>query len=156
MRTDADDLACVRDPAIELLLSHTATLTDGWCGRIRVWAVDNRGVRIAASVKVGAEPFLAHDRAERQPHWQWMLADLSDHTVVAWARRVRCRRYIDDSWLAPQFAEAFAGSSPHRIFDGSTRDRLRDDGRLSVFLEQDPADVRFTIGSRSTRARDAG
>ena len=23
MRTDADDLACVRDPAIELLLSHT-------------------------------------------------------------------------------------------------------------------------------------
>ncbi len=28
MRTDADDLARVRDPAIELLLSHTATLTD--------------------------------------------------------------------------------------------------------------------------------
>ena len=28
MRTDADDLARVRDPALELLLSHTATLTD--------------------------------------------------------------------------------------------------------------------------------
>ena len=28
MRTDADHLACIRDPAIELLLSHTATLTD--------------------------------------------------------------------------------------------------------------------------------
>ena len=28
MRTDADDPARVRDPAIELLLSHTATLTD--------------------------------------------------------------------------------------------------------------------------------
>jgi hypothetical protein len=28
MRTDADDLARVRDPAVELLLSHTATLTD--------------------------------------------------------------------------------------------------------------------------------
>jgi hypothetical protein len=27
-RTDADHQACVRDPAIELLLSHTATLTD--------------------------------------------------------------------------------------------------------------------------------
>ena len=30
MRTDADDLARVRDPAVELLLSHTATLTDEW------------------------------------------------------------------------------------------------------------------------------
>jgi hypothetical protein len=28
MRTDADDPACVRDPTIEPLLSHTATLTD--------------------------------------------------------------------------------------------------------------------------------
>ena len=31
MRTDADDLARVRDPAIELLLTHTSTLTDEWC-----------------------------------------------------------------------------------------------------------------------------
>jgi hypothetical protein len=30
MRTDADDLARVRDPAIELLLRHTATLTNEW------------------------------------------------------------------------------------------------------------------------------
>jgi hypothetical protein len=29
MRTDADDPARVRDPAIELLLGHTATLADG-------------------------------------------------------------------------------------------------------------------------------
>ena len=28
MRTDADHLARVRDPAIELLLGHTATLAD--------------------------------------------------------------------------------------------------------------------------------
>ena len=28
MRTDADHPPCVRDPAIELLLSHTAALTD--------------------------------------------------------------------------------------------------------------------------------
>jgi hypothetical protein len=28
MRTDADDPTRIRDPAIELLLSHTATLTD--------------------------------------------------------------------------------------------------------------------------------
>jgi hypothetical protein len=35
MRTDADDPARVRDPAIELLLSHTATLTAEWCNRGR-------------------------------------------------------------------------------------------------------------------------
>jgi len=35
MRTDADDPARVRDPTIELLLSHTATLTDEWCSRPR-------------------------------------------------------------------------------------------------------------------------
>jgi len=28
MRTDSDHQTCVRDPAIELLLRHTATLTD--------------------------------------------------------------------------------------------------------------------------------
>ena len=33
MRTDADHAARVRDPAIELLLTHAATLTDEWCGR---------------------------------------------------------------------------------------------------------------------------
>lgn len=35
MGTDADHQACVRDPAIELLLRHTATLTDEWCTRRR-------------------------------------------------------------------------------------------------------------------------
>jgi hypothetical protein len=45
MRTDADHPARVRDPTIELLLSHTATLTDEWCSRPRF--VDN-GVRASA------------------------------------------------------------------------------------------------------------
>jgi len=45
MRTDAHHPACVRDPAIELLLSHTATLTDEWCSRPR--PVDN-GLRATA------------------------------------------------------------------------------------------------------------
>jgi hypothetical protein len=31
MRTDTDNLARVSDPAIELLLNHTATLADKWC-----------------------------------------------------------------------------------------------------------------------------
>ena len=30
MRTDADHPPCVRDPAIELVLGHTGTLTDEW------------------------------------------------------------------------------------------------------------------------------
>ena len=33
MRTDADDPARVREPTIELLLSHTATLPGQWCSR---------------------------------------------------------------------------------------------------------------------------
>lgn len=35
MRADADDPARVRDPAIELLLGHTAILTDEWAQPIR-------------------------------------------------------------------------------------------------------------------------
>jgi hypothetical protein len=33
VRTDADDPACVRDPTLELPLSHTATFTDESCRR---------------------------------------------------------------------------------------------------------------------------
>jgi hypothetical protein len=44
MRTDADDMARVRDPAMELLLSHNATLTDEWCSRRR--ACRQLGLRI--------------------------------------------------------------------------------------------------------------
>jgi hypothetical protein len=35
MRTDAYHPARVRDPAIELLLSHTASVTAEWCSRRR-------------------------------------------------------------------------------------------------------------------------
>ena len=42
MRPDADHLACVRDPALELLLSHTATLTNKRHGR--TVALDSRAV----------------------------------------------------------------------------------------------------------------
>ena len=33
MRTDSDHLACVRSPALELLLIHTAILTEEWRSR---------------------------------------------------------------------------------------------------------------------------
>jgi len=58
MRTDADDPARVRDPAIELLLSHTATLTDEWCSR--PWPVgnglraDSRRTELATIARSGA------------------------------------------------------------------------------------------------------
>src|SRR5207244_13219205 len=45
MRTDADELSRVRDPASELLLSHTATLADGWCSRRRGRRARQRGDR---------------------------------------------------------------------------------------------------------------
>ncbi len=44
MRTDADHLARVRDPASELLLSHIATLTDERCSCRR--ACRQLGLRI--------------------------------------------------------------------------------------------------------------
>ena len=50
MWTGADDPARVRDPTIELLLSHTATLTDEWCNRPR--PVDN-GLRASADPTSG-------------------------------------------------------------------------------------------------------
>jgi hypothetical protein len=53
MRTDADDPACVRDPAIELLLSHTATLTDEWCSRSRARRHGLRLVEAEASATLG-------------------------------------------------------------------------------------------------------
>jgi hypothetical protein len=56
MGTDADDLARVRDPAIELLLSHLTTLTDEWCSRERL-AVFAGGFRLdaAEATMVGQE-----------------------------------------------------------------------------------------------------
>jgi hypothetical protein len=36
MRTDADHMACVRDPTVELLLGHTATVTDACCRYRRI------------------------------------------------------------------------------------------------------------------------
>ena len=57
VRTDADDPARVRDPAVELLLSHTATLTDEWCSRRRV----------------GRHPIVSTPRSRR--------AEVSDHLI---------------------------------------------------------------------------
>jgi len=53
MRTDADHPARVRDPAIELLLSHTATLTDGWCSRQRAQDCDGSGLAIGDAIAYG-------------------------------------------------------------------------------------------------------
>jgi len=53
MRTDADDLARVRYPAIQLLFSHAVTLTDKWCSHPR--PVDN-GLRASARSGLPTDP----------------------------------------------------------------------------------------------------
>ena len=55
MRTDADDTACVRDPTIELLLRHRATVTDDTTGRRRGVTTGNTDRHICARDLAGAD-----------------------------------------------------------------------------------------------------
>ncbi len=62
---------------------------------------------------VGSGPALVmvHGAPSDSRTWQWMVPDLSrDHTVIAWdAPGFGESSDIDDSWRAPQFADALAG-----------------------------------------------
>jgi pimeloyl-ACP methyl ester carboxylesterase len=73
--------------------------------------VDVDGMRIAYT-RAGVGPVLVmlHGAPSDSRTWQWMLADLSrDHTVIAWdAPGFGQSSDIDDSWRAPQFADALA------------------------------------------------
>jgi pimeloyl-ACP methyl ester carboxylesterase len=72
---------------------------------------DVGGMRIAYT-RAGAGPplVLLHGAPCDSRTWQWMVPDLSrDHTVVAWdAPGFGESSDIDDSWRAPQFADALA------------------------------------------------
>ena len=73
--------------------------------------VEVDGLRIAYT-RAGAGPPLVmlHGAPRDSRIWQWMLPDLSrDHTVIAWdAPGFGESSDIDDSWRAPQFADALA------------------------------------------------
>lgn len=73
--------------------------------------VDVDGMRIAY-IRSGSGPPLVmlHGAPSDSRIWQWMVPDLSrDHTVVAWdAPGFGESPDIDDSWRAPQFADALA------------------------------------------------
>jgi pimeloyl-ACP methyl ester carboxylesterase len=73
--------------------------------------VDVDGMRIAYT-RAGDGPVLVmlHGAPSDSRTWQWMLSDLSrDHTVIAWdAPGFGESSDIDDSWRAPQFADALA------------------------------------------------
>jgi hypothetical protein len=71
MRTDADDLACVRDPAIELLLSHAATLTDEWCSRPTVRKVDRDATLLVCGVRERSPLGDVGGLTTRQPLRPW-------------------------------------------------------------------------------------
>jgi hypothetical protein len=83
MRTDADNPARVRDPAIELLLSHTATLTEsgGWSTwpAAELW-VDRSVRQDAACGGVGVvRGVLGEDSA---PFWGQMDRQVLDWSAV--------------------------------------------------------------------------
>ena len=73
--------------------------------------VDVDGMRIAYT-RAGSGPVLVmlHGAPSDSRTWQWMVPDLSrDHTVIAWdAPGFGESSDIDDSWRAPQFADALA------------------------------------------------
>ncbi|HZA77444.1 MAG TPA: alpha/beta hydrolase [Acidimicrobiales bacterium] len=73
--------------------------------------VDVDGMRIAYT-RAGSGPavVMLHGAPCDSRTWQWMLPDLSrDHTVIAWdAPGFGESSDIDDSWRAPQFADALA------------------------------------------------
>jgi pimeloyl-ACP methyl ester carboxylesterase len=73
--------------------------------------VDVDGVRIAYTAAGSGPPLvLLHGAPCDKRTWQWMVPDLSrDHTVLAWdAPGFGESSDIDDSWRAPQFADALA------------------------------------------------
>jgi pimeloyl-ACP methyl ester carboxylesterase len=73
--------------------------------------VDVDGLRIAYRREgVGPVLVMLHGAPSDSRTWQWMLADLArDHTVIAWdAPGFGQSSDIDDSWRAPQFADALA------------------------------------------------
>ena len=73
--------------------------------------VDVDGLRIAYTALGSGPPLvLLHGAPSDSRIWQWMLPNLSrDHTVIAWdAPGFGESSNIDDSWRAPQFADALA------------------------------------------------
>jgi pimeloyl-ACP methyl ester carboxylesterase len=77
----------------------------------RVDHVEVDGTRIAYErAGVGPALVMLHGAPSDHRVWQWMLSDLArDHTVVAWdAPGFGESSDIDDSWRAPQFADALA------------------------------------------------
>jgi pimeloyl-ACP methyl ester carboxylesterase len=73
--------------------------------------VDIDGMRIAYTGAGSGPPLvMLHGAPCDSRTWQWMLPDLSrDHAVLAWdAPGFGKSSDIDDSWRAPQFADALA------------------------------------------------
>ncbi len=73
--------------------------------------VDADGMRIAYTrAGIGPALVLLHGAPCDSRTWQWMVPDLSrDHTVIAWdGPGFGGSSDIDDSWRAPQFADALA------------------------------------------------
>ena len=73
--------------------------------------VEVDGMRIAYTrAGIGPALVMLHGAPSDRRTWQWMLPDLArDHTVVAWdAPGFGESSDIEDSWRAPEFADALA------------------------------------------------
>ncbi len=73
--------------------------------------VEIDGIRIAYRVAGSGPPLvMVHGAPADSRTWQWMFSDLArDHTVCTWdAPGFGESSDIDDSWRAPQFADALA------------------------------------------------
>jgi pimeloyl-ACP methyl ester carboxylesterase len=77
----------------------------------RMEHADVDGMRLAYTrAGIGPPLVMLHGAPSDSRTWQWMLPDLSrDHTVIAWdAPGFGESSDIEDSWRAPQFADALA------------------------------------------------
>jgi hypothetical protein len=118
MRTDADDLARVRDPTVELLLSHTATLTDEWCSRPRPveggWRASARSDqrRSVPSDRTGARRIV---RQRCRPPNQLQPASHGPHVREAHTAVLQGVEYVTEATLGGRATPAKLRSPPRPI-----------------------------------------
>jgi pimeloyl-ACP methyl ester carboxylesterase len=126
--------------------------------------VEVDGLRIAyRRAGIGPALVMLHGAPSDSRTWQWMFPDLArDHTVVAWdAPGFGESSDIDDSWRAPEFADALAAfvaalglERPHLVGRSMLRSRHRNSScfRRSVtrVCSRTPRRVRRRSASSTT------
>jgi hypothetical protein len=122
MRTDTDDPACVRDPAIELLLSHTATLTDEWCSRRR----SRRQLGLGIGEIRPAAMLAVHSPSGRTPHRRGSIGSDRSSPLRESAMSITPSATTSEPRHAPlRSAKPIHPSHPRHVLRASPTPRLR-------------------------------